>query len=162
MKKELRGHKVNYKNGCYETVVDHFQGYFTSESFDGSYDTPQSHRARHDFYQLTNNIISWAQVHGNFKDAVKRAKFQPYEHWPELYDCCRRIVREHSALETQWEGGYTCAKIMRDSMNLLRELYGLNVPRWWLPIMDDLRGAKKKKPVPEKSFGEVKLENGRA
>jgi hypothetical protein len=129
--------------GEYKTVEEHFRGYFSS-TYDGSYHTPQSDRARLDFGQLTNLELDWAQVHGNFKDAAKRALFKPYEHWPELYECCRDAIREHSALETSYYGGPTCAKIMRDAMTILRARHGLNAPRWWLPIMDKLRGKNHK------------------
>jgi hypothetical protein len=122
-----------------ETVAEHFRGYFSS-NYDGSYQTPQSDHARHDFDRLTNFRLIWSQVHGNFKDAAKRALFKPYRHWPELYECCRDAIREHAALETLYSGEATCARIMRDAMTILRVRYGLNVPRWWLPIMDELRG----------------------
>ncbi|MBZ5534001.1 MAG: hypothetical protein LAO20_21430 [Acidobacteriia bacterium] len=121
------------------TVEEHFRGYFTGD-YDGSYQTPQADRARHDFDRLTGFRLIWAQVHGNLKDAAKRALFKPYPHWPELYECCRDAIREHIALETEHSGGTTCARIMRDAMTILRVRHGLNVPRWWLPIMDELRG----------------------
>jgi hypothetical protein len=130
-----------YKNGICETVGDHFQGYFTG-TFDGSYGTSQADRARHDFDRLTNNWLLWTQVHGDFKDAAKRAVFVQYPHWSELYECCRDAIREHAVLETQWVGKPTCAKIMRDAMTILRLRHNMKVPRWWLPLMDQLRGAR--------------------
>ena len=129
--------------GKRETVAEHFQGYFIG-SYDGSYGTTASDAARIDFDRLTEFKLLWAQVHGNFKDAAKRALFKPYPHWPELYKCCQDAIREHGALETEFSGGTTCARIMRDAMTILRVRHGFNVPRWWLPMMDELRGAPKK------------------
>jgi hypothetical protein len=130
-----------YQNTIYETVADHFQGYFGG-NYDGSYHTPQADAARRDFDRLTDNRLLWTQVHGDFKDAAKRALFVQYPHWRELHECCCDSVREHSKLETQWVGGFTCAKIMRDAMTILRVRHGLKVPRWWLPMMDQLRSAR--------------------
>jgi hypothetical protein len=139
-----------------ETVGERFQGYFVGD-YDGSYHTPQADRARHDFDRLTDNRLLWTQVHGDFKDAAKRALFVPYPHWPELYQCCKDAVREHTALETQYVGGPTCAKIMRDAMTILRARHSLNVPRWWLPMMDQLRGKnhemERAKKAPQHAAG---------
>lgn len=143
----------------YKTVGEQFAGYFQSE-YDGSYGTVESDIARRDFGRLTENYLIWAQVHGNFKDAAKRALFKPYPHWIELYECCRDSVREHAALETEYLGGVTCAKIMRDAMTILRERHGLNVPRWWLPVMDSLRGKDQQSPK-RKSIGHCELKDGR-
>jgi len=126
----------------YETVADHFRGHFTGD-YDGSYGTNKSHAARRDFNQLMDLRLNWAQVHGDFKDVVKRAMFQPYPHWPELYQCCRDVIREHEKLETQYVGTETLARVMRDAMNLMRARHNLNAPRWWLPMMDALRGKNK-------------------
>jgi hypothetical protein len=122
-----------------KSVTEHFQGFFTG-TYDGSYGTPQSDQARRDFSQLTDYHLIWAQVHGDFKDAAKRALFQKYPHWPELYQACKDAIREHCTLETPFEGGNTLAKIMRDAMTILRARNGFNAPRWWLPIVDNLRG----------------------
>ena len=61
-----------YQNAIYETVADHFHGYFGG-NYDGSYHTPQADAARRDFDRLTDNCLMWTQVHGDFKDAAKRA-----------------------------------------------------------------------------------------
>jgi hypothetical protein len=135
----------------YNTVGEHFKGYFVGE-YTGSYHTPEADRARHDFDKLTDSHLLWTQVHGDFKDAAKRALFVPYPHWRELHQCCKDAIREHTALGTQYVGETTCAKIMRDAMTILRARHGLNVPRWWLPLMDKLRGKnheieKRRQPV---------------
>lgn len=122
-----------------KSVGQFFQGFFTG-TYDGSYGNSQSDCARHDFDRLTDYRASWTQVHGDFKDVAKRAIFQPYRHWAELHQACKDAIREHTALGTPYEGGHTLARIMRDAMTILRARHGANVPRWWLPIMDDLRG----------------------
>lgn len=129
-----------------KSVGEFFQGFFTG-TYDGSYGTPQADRVRHDFDRLTDCHLMWSQVHGDFKNAAKRAVFQPYQHWPELYQCCKDAIREHAALGTTFEGGHTLAQVMRDAMTILRLRHRLNVPRWWLPLMDDLRGAKTRQAV---------------
>ena len=128
------------------TVKEWFAGSFTQPHYDGSYHdargfrTAASEEASHSFAALTDSHIIWSQVHGNFKDATKRALFTPYPHWPELYDACQRVVRAHSELGTEWWGPLTAAKLMGDAMTVLREKYGHQVPRWWLPVMNGLRG----------------------
>lgn len=144
----------------YETVGEHFQGLFTA-NYDGSYHTARAEAARRDFDCLTNNSLLWTQVHGDFKDAAKRALFNPYPHWPELHECCRDSVRAHTDLETQFLGGVTCAKIMRDAMTILRERYGLNVPRWWLPLIDRLRGKDHEIERQRKPVGRCELKDGK-
>jgi hypothetical protein len=127
-----------------KTLKDYFNGYFVGE-YDGSYGTEESHQARRDFSQLTNCRIIWSQVHGDFKNAAKRALFQPYPYWPELYQACKDAIRAHVELDTTYSDTPPLAKIMRDAMTILRERHSCNVPRWWLPIMDELRGATEKK-----------------
>ena len=143
-----------------KTVGEHFRGYFAGD-YDGSYETRNSDRARLDFDRLTNLQLIWAQVHGNFKDPAKRALFVPYPHWPELHECCRDAVRAHTELGNYFYGGETCANIMRDAMTILRARHGLKVPRWWLPIMDKLRGkihgTEKRKP----ETGHCELKDGK-
>ena len=138
----------------YKTVAELFSGFFAG-SYDGSFHTPQADRARHDFDRLTAYRLIWTQVHGDFKDAAKRALFQPYRYWPELYDSCRAAIQAHTELETQYEGEKTNANIMRDAMTILRERYGFNVPRWWLPIMDDLRGKNHNTEKARKSTSRI-------
>jgi hypothetical protein len=131
------------------TVEKRFAGYFGS-TYDGSYNTPESEQPRADFIRLTNYQIMWAQVHGNFKDAVKRETFQSYPHWKELHDCCGRIVRQYAADGIYWQGEITGARMMNDAMRLLKSLHGFNTPRWWIPLMRQMRGdeiaAPKKEP----------------
>lgn len=131
------------------TVAARFAGYF-GEVYDGSYDTREAEQPRADFIRLTNYQIMWAQVHGNFKDAVKRETFQPYPHWKELHECCGRIVRQYAKDRVYWQGDITGARMMNDAMRLLRSLYGINAPRWWIPLMRQMRGeeiASPKKPA---------------
>lgn len=121
------------------TVAARFAGYFQG-TYDGSYDTPEAEQPRADFIRLTNYLIMWAQVHGNFKDAVKREIFQPYPHWKELHECCGRIVRQYAKDGEYWDGEVTGARMMNDAMRLLKSLYGFNAPRWWIPMIRQMRG----------------------
>lgn len=127
------------------SIKEQFAGFFEMPNYDGSYGTPGSHVARHDFSQLTNGAIMWSQVHGDFKDAAKRVLFTPYQHWPELYESCRAVLKAHRDLDTQHWGPATNAKLMGDVMTVLREKHKANVPRWWLPIMNGLRGNAAKR-----------------
>lgn len=124
-----------------ETVKEQFADVFLpGTAYDGSYHTPQAEAAEDAFHRLTDNRLVWTQVHGDVKSAVKAAMFQPYPYWPKLYECARDIIEQHRRLKTYYAGDITCAKLMGDTMALMRERYGLNVPRWWLPIMNKLRG----------------------
>jgi hypothetical protein len=128
------------------TVKEKFNGLFTQQRYDGSYHdatgfrTAASEEASRSFFALTDGAVVWTQVHGDFKDAAKRAMFAPYAHWPELYDALRSVIRAHGDLGTEWWGSATGAKVMGDAMTVLREKYGHSVPRWWLPVMNRLRG----------------------
>ncbi|HYW40186.1 MAG TPA: hypothetical protein VE957_18915 [Terriglobales bacterium] len=115
-------------------VKEHFAGLFTEPFYDGSYHTPLAEHASESFRALTDGVLMWTQVHGDFKDAVKRALFKPYPHWPELYDACQSVVRAHADLGTEWWGPLTGAKLMGDAMTVLRDKHGQSVPKWWLPI----------------------------
>jgi hypothetical protein len=123
----------------HQKIADRFRGFFTAPMYDGSYGTDASDAARQSFSELTNCRIMWAQVHGDHKDPVKRATFEPYPHWTELYDCARSILKSHEELGTFFAGPVTCAKLMGQTMELLKKRYGYNVPRWWLPLMKVLR-----------------------
>jgi len=130
-------------------VKDKLNGLFSQAFYDGSYHdstgfrTAASEEAALSFYELTGHRLSnWCQLHGDFKDATKRAIFEPYPHWSELYDSCRRIVQSHSELKTEWWGEVTAAKLMGDAMTVLRERHHMQVPKWWLPIMRQLREKK--------------------
>jgi hypothetical protein len=124
-------------------VRERYAGHFQLPSYDGSYGTTQADAARGDFAVLTNYEIGWAQVHGDTKNTVSRAMFEPYTHWRDLYAACRDIVRQHCELDTEYWGPLTDAKIMGDVMTLLRKRDGLNVPKWWLPIMSKIRKQEK-------------------
>ena len=133
---------------CGPKLVEQFAHIFRYPTYDGSYHgangfrTPASEEACGSFFELTHGNVVWSQVHGDFKSVVARGLFQPYEHWPELYECCRKIIEGHAALNTVFEGDDTRAKIMGESMALLKAKYGYRVPRWWLPVMNKLRGKK--------------------
>lgn len=127
----------------YTTVAEHFSKVFQEPEYDGSYHTPLSETVRDSFMVLSAFRISWTQVHGDFKNVVKRGMFEPYTHWRELYSCCRTILSGHAALGTQYLGDMTCARLMGESMALLRAKHGHSVPRWWLPIMNALRASDK-------------------
>jgi hypothetical protein len=120
------------------TVGEHFRGYFVGD-YDGSYGTQKADQARRDFSRLTNLKICWSQVHGDFKNAAKRSVFVPYPHWPQLYEACRDSIRAHAEIGNWFSGANTCSKIMDDAMKILRARHGLNAPRWWLPLMKQLR-----------------------
>jgi hypothetical protein len=147
-----------------ETIADHFARYFGSE-WDGQYHTdfrdrtPGEVAAREDFCQLTNNAIIWTQIHGDFKNAAKRATFTPYPHWAKLHECCRDAVREHSALGDDWIGDFSAAKLMHTAMQILKKRYDINAPRFWLPMIRQLRDDKTRKPengqAPKYSAGQV-------
>jgi hypothetical protein len=134
----------------HETVAEHFTGYFTLDEYDGSYARSRKmsgaeDQARADFFRLTDNYLIWTQVHGDYKDRAKAARFKPYEHWPQLYESCKRAVAAHStdAFDCSFNGSETCAKIMDTAMRILKMEYGLNAPKWWLPLIYQLRGKPK-------------------
>lgn len=123
------------------TVAERFAGYFQS-SYDGRYNVPEAEAGREDFIRLTCYQIAWAQVHGSFKDKVKQETFTPYPHWRELHECCGRIVHQYAKDGEYWHGEATAARIMQDAMRLLRSLYGFDAPRWWIPLMRQMRGEE--------------------
>jgi len=131
-----------------ELVRDKFKGLFSQESYDGSYHdatgfrTAKSEEAAQSFGELTSGCLNWCQVHGDVKDATKRALFEPYSHWTELYDSCKRVLKAHADLKTEWWGDATGAKMMGDAMTVLRERHHMNAPKWWLPVMKRLRGQR--------------------
>jgi hypothetical protein len=132
-----------------DTVREQFAGLFTQAAYDGSYHdsreirTDASEEASRSFCELTGGIlVNWCQVHGDVKDVVKRAAFEPYPYWTELYDCCKRIVQAHADLDRQFLGDLTRARIMGDAMSLLRSKYKHDAPRWWFPIMKTLRNRE--------------------
>ena len=101
----------------YETVKQHFAGLFAEPDYDGSYhhgEWPENDTlARQSFLKLTDGCIIWTQVHGDFKNAVKRAAYEPYPHWPALYRCCRDVLKAHAELNSQYVGATTCARTSR-------------------------------------------------
>lgn len=144
----------------FKTITEQFADRFIEASYDGSYGNERADAARRSFDRLTDSKLNWSQVHGDFKDAAKRALFEPYEHWPELYRACRDVLRQHQALGTLYLGGYTCAQIMREAMTVMRRRDNLNVPRWWLPIMDDLRGKNNQEEKARKPSRQMEVRNG--
>jgi len=128
-----------------EMVKEQFAGTFTAERYDGSYHdergfgTAASDEAAASFFELTGGLLQWSQVHGNVKDVVRRAMFEPYPYWSELYDCCKRVIKEHAALNSGFSGDVTRARLMGDAMALLKAKYKVNAPKCWLPIMKSLR-----------------------
>jgi hypothetical protein len=129
----------------YTTVAEHFAGRFTEPIYDGSYHTQLADAVSGSFGVLSAYRINWCQVHGDFKNVVKRGMFEPYPHWSPLYDACRTILKGHVALGTQFLGEVTCARMMGEAMALLRAKHGHSVPRWWLPVMNALREAAEEK-----------------
>jgi hypothetical protein len=57
-----------------------------------------------------------------------------YEHPHELLRCCAQALGESKG--NPWRDP---AHGMARAMDLMRELYGLNVPKGWVPVMYDLR-----------------------
>jgi hypothetical protein len=125
-----------------KTVVEQFQGLFQHE-YEGA---QKDERARLDFMCLTNYKITWTQVHGDFKDVAARARFVPYPHWKELHECCGIAVRETIAADKMvFYSDIMCARMMGAAMQILMDKYGLKAPRWWYPLMKELREGKVEK-----------------
>jgi hypothetical protein len=124
------------------TNTDKFAG-----TFEGVYDGSQDNEAaRYSFVALTNYRIIWTQVHGDFKNAAKVVLFEPYPHWRELHECCGLVVRAAVKMDkTQIYTERGCARMMGDAMTVLMKKYGHRVPRWWIPLMQELRGERKPK-----------------
>jgi len=122
-----------------QTVRENFARFFTQDCYSGK---QQDSEAKSSFNELTNCRLMWTQVHGDVKDPVKRALFRPYTHWPELYASVRAVLKSHAELETEFVGDWTRARIMGDAMAFLRAQYGVDAPRWWLPLMQQLRHSK--------------------
>jgi len=118
--------------------------------FEGTYDGRQEdEKARASFMAISNHRITWTQVHGDVKNAAKAVLFEPYPHWQELYECCGLVVRAAVKIDkTQIYTERGCARIMGDAMTVMMKKYGLKVPRWWIPIMQELRGEKRPKWSP--------------
>jgi hypothetical protein len=126
-----------------ETIKAQFRECFTQERYDGSYGTDASAEARQSFSELTGGSIVWSQVHGDFKNVTARCMFQPYQHWTELYDCVRVVLVQHAALNTEFIGDYSRARIMGETMAVLKAKHKANAPKCWLPIMNALRASGK-------------------
>jgi hypothetical protein len=124
------------------TLKNRFHGRFELPVYRGEYTGNIGDTARRDFSELTNNYIIWAQVHGKFKNAVKQALFEPYPCWEQLYESVKKVLAANIDNNTQDLGDVTNAKLMGDVMAYMRAKYGLNAPRWWLPIMNTLRERK--------------------
>ena len=137
------------------TIAEFFDGYFQLPEYDGSYgsttgrDNDLGNVARRDFDRISRGHIIWAQAHGNFKDRAKAALFEPYPYWPQLYEACKLAVKSHvdDKYDQNFCGDETCAAVMDTAMRILRMKYGLNVPKFWLPIIYTLRGKTLKPKV---------------
>ena len=130
----------------YVTVEEHLGECFKQEHYDGSYHdstgfgTPASDEASESFRRISYGRVAWPQAHGDFKDAAKRVLFEPYPNWTELYECSRLVVKATIDLDADaaWNE-LTAAKIMGGVMTVMRTKHGLNVPKWWFPILKVLR-----------------------
>lgn len=72
--------------------------------------------------------------HGEFDpDYLKK-----YAHPQELLDCCEHAIGwvPHDAVRHKDPAG-----IMAHAMESMRQMYGLDVPKGWVPVMRELRGA---------------------
>jgi hypothetical protein len=119
-----------------KTIAQYFAGCFMGD-YDGRQDDAA---ARRDFSLLTCHRIMWTQAHGDFKDIEKRLDFTPYPHWRELHECCGLVVHEAIRMDSrlQWTQPQA-ARLMDYAMKVLRKKYGFNAPRWWIPLMNQLR-----------------------
>ncbi|MFZ3276613.1 MAG: hypothetical protein WA182_06880 [Candidatus Sulfotelmatobacter sp.] len=136
---------------AYVYMNEHLAGCFKQERYDGSYHdatgfpTPEAEEAAASFRRLSADRIQWCQVHGDLKNAAKRVLFQPYRHWPELYESCRLVVKATLEMRpTQDWNESVAARVMGDVMTVMRKKYGLDVPKWWFPILKILREAEAK------------------
>lgn len=129
----------------YMTVKEQLGECFKQARYDGSYHdstgfrTPASDEAAASFSRISFGKIQWPQAHGDLKDAAKRVLFTPYPNWAELYECCKLVVKANIDLNKSWDE-QTAAKTMGDVMTVMRKKHDLNVPKWWFPIMKQLRG----------------------
>ncbi len=62
---------------------------------------------------------------------------QSYPQRPQLKECCRWAFEELA--KEPYRGRLSCARVMGRAMELLREIYGCNAPRGWVPVMRRLR-----------------------
>jgi len=60
-----------------------------------------------------------------------------YGHGRQLAECCRMAIEELA--EEPYEGRMSCARVMGRAMELLREIYGHDTPRGWVPVLRKLR-----------------------
>jgi len=64
-----------------------------------------------------------------------------YPQRPQLEECCRWAFEELA--EEPCYGRESCARVMGRAMELLREIYGCNAPRGWVPVMRRLRATQR-------------------
>jgi hypothetical protein len=62
-----------------------------------------------------------------------------YPQRSQLEECCRWAFEELA--DEPYHGRESCARVMGRAMELLREIYGCNAPRGWVPVMHRLRAA---------------------
>jgi hypothetical protein len=74
-----------------------------------------------------------------------------YQHREELLECCELAVDELGG--ELYEGRASCARVMGRAMELLRERYGLDAPRGWVPVMRILRETHNSTPRPTQTVG---------
>lgn len=87
--------------------------------------------------QSIGEILADADI-STMSDGEFDAKYlMNYAYKAELDHCCRAAVEELAG--QPYEGRTSCARVMGRAMELLRELYGLNVPGGWVPVLRKLR-----------------------
>jgi hypothetical protein len=64
-----------------------------------------------------------------------------YDHWTELIAACRAAIKQRDTHEMK--DRVTLSRVMRDAMKLLKAKHGVNTPKPWLKIIDDLKGGGK-------------------
>jgi hypothetical protein len=63
-----------------------------------------------------------------------------YPHRRQLEECCEKAVEELA--DQPYEGRISCARVMGRAMELLREDYGFDAPRGWVPVLRRLRAVE--------------------
>jgi len=69
-----------------------------------------------------------------------------YDHWPQLIAACRSAIELRATHEMK--DRETLSKVMRDAMRLLKAKHGVNIPKPWLRIIDDLKEGGKLATLP--------------
>lgn len=103
--------------------------YFARRLEPSAGDDPALRRA---FDAITDCLLIWTSARSQ------------YPHWCTLLDCCRAVVANLGSVP--FAGRLTLAKIMGDSMALLKKEHGLDAPGPWVLIIRELRATPDKKP----------------